>query len=258
MKLKRKKKLVYLLFLFIGILLILISIIVKDKFNIVIYDTINQLGVVVLSITIIWFLWETFGGEPLSEQITDLKNLNKLYLDSEKSGLQRVYLKSPNLDSIPWNDLIKESQKYIDLSGHTLYAIVNNSISFNLLKDRIENNVKVRVLLNHPENPAIKLAIDYDHQNIKTMQEQMQFTYNKLIEFKEHLHSKLKNNLEIIRIKNEVLHTSIRRFDNKLFVVHYLYSTRTSDNPTFYIEGIESSLFQLYLYDFEHLFIHYK
>ncbi len=46
-------------------------------------------------------------------------------------------------------------------------------------------------------------------------------------------------------------HVGMRRFDEKMYIIHYMYSLRAQDTPSYVIEGSDKALFKIYLNDFE-------
>jgi hypothetical protein len=50
------------------------------------------------------------------------------------------------------------------------------------------------------------------------------------------------------------LPVSVLRFDDRMLVVHYLWTRFTSETPCLLIQGLDKPLFQTYAVEFDHLF----
>jgi hypothetical protein len=251
----RDKTLIYAVFGLICLCLILFAAIVKrvDP-NGIAADVIKDIGIVVGAIAILDLLWSRFGGDPLSQQVEELKQFNTLMRDAEASGLSNVFARAVDVKTTTWLFLIQNAKRNIDLAGHTLYEVAERSELSSALLQQAQNGVKIRILINHPDNEALPLAIDPEYGNVKAMREQMVHTWNFFNNLRDQLPEAFHDNMHIARIRSGVVHVALRRFDGIIYVLHYLYSQRTPDSPVYVIHNEEKLLFRSYIHEFERLF----
>jgi len=252
---RRSNRLLYGFFISLGAALLLCSYILNSKFPLF-ADVIKDFGVVVISLVLIHLLWNIVGGDPLSEEISQLKKLNLLNQDSDISGLTRLHVKATDITHDKWLKLIQNSRVQIDICANTLYDITDRVDLLNALVERINAGIKVRLLLNSSDNPVWIYGVDYSHPNLETMKQQMEYSWTKLNQLRESLPVSIKSNLSLVKLNKEQMHVALRRFDDQMFIVHYVYSARTSETPVYVIEGSDKPLFRFYIYEFEHLFEH--
>lgn len=254
---REKRFFAYSFFILLGIVSLLIAFIAKSqKFDLT-GDIAKDLGIIFISIALINWLWKIAGGNPLSDQISTLKTLNAIYQDAQNSGITNIYVKASEIESYTWMKLINSSKKQIDLASHTLYQISDQLDILEALKERLVNGVKIRILINSPENPALKalaLSIDEDLKNIEIMRHQMRYSWNKFDTLKKTLDKSFQDNITIVRLNEGILHAAFRRFDDQIFIVPYLYSKATPETPVYVIKDESKPLFKAYLAEFEELF----
>lgn len=108
---RQNHKLIYGFFVVLGVALLLVSYIAHNVLNLPLLGaTLNNLGTVVVSLALVDVLWGIVGGEPLAEQIVELKKFNTLYTQAERSGLINLYPDASNSDYNPnWLELISRA-----------------------------------------------------------------------------------------------------------------------------------------------------
>lgn len=148
------RRLVYILFASLSLALFLAAAIIKfhypnDPSGELISDILKDVGIVVGAVALINILWNIFGGEPLTEQIDQLKQLNILMRDADNSGLAGVFARAADVKSDQWLSLIQNSKSHIDISGHTLYEISDSEQLCKALLERVKSGVNVRLLINY-------------------------------------------------------------------------------------------------------------
>jgi hypothetical protein len=253
----RQRSIIYALFLAIGIILLLSSYIAKASGNLLVGDTSKDLGVVIISLVLVDLLWKLVGGDPLSKEIAELKKYNNLHAVALEGGLEGLILKANDAKTeVDWLEMIKKSQEHIDICGHTLVDIAEKPDWVSALKNRAESGVHIRLILNSPSNPTLPNGINPDIPNLPKMMEDMKFSWNKFTELQNSLPVDKQSNLSVVQIKTDILFINIRRFDEKLYLLHYLYSTLNEYCPVFIFEGHQKQLFKLYLDEFNKIYSH--
>jgi hypothetical protein len=216
-------------------------------------DILLAIGVAVLTVSLVDFLWSKVGGDPLSTEIRKLSQINDLISDSYKTGIVRVHTNvqaSPNKN---WKALIEASQKEIDLTGYQLLDIVDSDAAMDALALKATNGVAVRVLLLPATSAALRYAVS--SQNLGAMQANMKHALQKFQKLRTGLPTG--HRLSIATVDDaSVLDASVRRFDGRMHVVHYLQSINTSDTPALELldTGNADSLFRTYKTWFDRLF----
>lgn len=252
---RSEKHLIYAVFILIALCLILIAAVVNQVDpNGIAADIIKDIGIVVGAVALVDILWGRFGGDPLSQQIEKLKQLNSIMTDAETTGLTHVFSRAADVKSTNWLSSIQGARGSIDLAGHTLYQVAERSELCSALVGQARKGVKVRILINHPENPALPLSVDADYGNLRAMSEQMDHTWNYFQSLRDQLPPACWENMKIARLREGVLHIALRRFDGLMYVLNYLYSKRSPDTPVYVAEDEERPLFSTYMQEFDRLF----
>jgi hypothetical protein len=216
-------------------------------------DAVQAIGVAMLTISFVDMLWSRIGGDPLSTQIRQLSEINDLISDSYRTGIERVHAKVQTSPKKNWQALIDASQKEIDLTGYQMLDIVDSDAAMDSLVLKAASGVSVRVLLMPATSAALPYAVS--PQNMGAMKANMTHALEKFQELQKRLPGG--KNLLIATINDSsVLDASVRRFDGKMHVVHYLQSMNTSDTPVFELveNGSDDSLFRTYKTWFDRLF----
>lgn len=117
---RQNSRLIYGIFISIGITLLLLASILRSQNLSLPSDITLNVGMVVLSLALIDFLWKIVGGDPLSQEISQLKKMNILNQDAASTGLMRVLAKADNAEREMLTNLYKNSRQLIDISGWTL------------------------------------------------------------------------------------------------------------------------------------------
>lgn len=251
---RSRAQLVRILFTTFAVALLCIATLLEAQYPTTIWpDIAMNAGVVIGSIVLIDVLWGVVGGDPLQMQITELKQMAELSRTGEAAGLQSVAAYSSTLNVV-WLSAFTNARQSIDIAGHTLYDIVEQAAFTALLRARAASGVRIRILINHPTNPAIELAIDPRHPNLEAMHSQMRHTYDRFAELRDSLSSDLRGNLQVVALRWGVLHYSIRRCDDMMSVVPYMYSRRTPESPAYLVVGRDKPLFMAYEQEFDALF----
>ena len=248
----RINKLVYGLFVSIGIALILAAYIMYGAFRSRLPgDLALNLGVVALATTMIHLLWQYAGGDPIESHLVELKSLTRFTAHASEIGLVDVRAQGSEVSTAEWLALVRSSRYAIDLSSHTLSQFLDEPALWGALVERLNRGVKVRLLLNSPRNPALKASGSQPPSYSESRKKLMQNAWEIFEVARAELPEAERANLTVGRLTEEAFFISIRRFDDKMYVGQYLYTDNMRNNPVLIIKGSDTLLFSKYLSEFE-------
>jgi hypothetical protein len=239
-------------FILIGAMPIIIAYLLRDTLT---RDLSKDFGVVIISLALVDLLWLLVaGGEPLSKEIADLRDLNVLTRQAHLSGLVDVAARRNGLieQNTSLTELIHSSRSNIAMSGYTLFRLKENPRIIQALAERARNGVRVRLLICVPDNTLLPSSVD--ESVLETMKSQMDATWNHLARTRDGLSEAGKKSFLIKRMHRKLLYTSILRFDDQINVLHYLRSKYTEETPTYVCRGVATPLFETYLAEFDYCF----
>jgi hypothetical protein len=256
----------YIIFSLLAICLLLAAALIDstgDKYKLP-ADIIKDLGIVVAAVVVVEFLWKGFGGDPLSHSINALHDLirathaelsqsSAVSGYAERNGVIGIYSRSADFNSTQWGTLIARCQHDIHLSALTLHQFSERRDLLEALKGRIVAGVAVRVLVCGPDNPVLSSAGGYDSETLDTMRTQMRQSLATFDQLRQSLPSEYRSKLRIWRVDHGMMDSSIRRFDNTLYVVPYVYGKRTPECPLIVLSDDRKPWFVVYQQAFEML-----
>lgn len=262
-----RKNLPYIVFTLVGGILLLLSKIIQ---NYPLWSSLLfNLGIVVLAVVVVEFLWKFVGGDPLLEAIKLLQTSTSLLRDLEGSGIERIYPTrkewEPNL-----NNFLQylTSAKEVDMMGNVLR---NNWTSNQKFMDILERRTqqkecKFRILLLDPDSDILKqrskdearwnkddekeeaIKVSYDH-----MLTDIKDSLYQLKTIKSKLNEKYGQYLEIKVVNQSNIYCNIIRADDKIIVAKYLLSVRGSGAPTLEIHGKDTFFYEKFAKEFEEM-----
>lgn len=248
----RLNKLVYGLFISIGIALLLAAYILYGLFaSRLPGDVAMSLGVVALATTMINLLWRYSGGEPIEAHLIELKSLAGFSALASKLGLSDIRAQATDVSTAEWLALVRSSRNAIDISSHTMSQFLDEPDLWRALVERLSKGVKVRLLLNSPRNPSLKASGSSPVGYLESRRKLMQNAWETFEAARVKLPAMERVNLTVGRLAEESLFVSIRRFDDKMYVAQYLYTDNMRNNPVLVIDGPDTPLFLKYLSEFE-------
>ena len=223
-------------------------------------EALKDVGVVVIGIAVIEFVWALLGGAPtehglrrlLSElNITridigsdvdsirrEVTTISLLVASGRRCGLENIGVSQDDL-SFDYPDFIasvRAAKEIIQISGASLYFLYANDEALRALVDRAGDGLTVEILLPADDN-QILMAIFQDRfephlrQTVKDLTKRI---------------ADLQSNIRLIRLKRKALTTTIIRVDDVMLVTPYLYSRQTSESPRFLLRNPDSPLFKIY------------
>lgn len=237
-----RKQLAQLIFLLSGISLIFLAYILELKGFQLSYDVAKDLSVAFLAFVILDILWSSL----VHKEAPSLEGIAKVYLDVREAGRD-----------ISWIDLVKQANYRIDLQGLSLSFQATDDEFMHALKQKIISGVRVRVVLMSPDHPLlgeeIKLRSFVYPEDIKNLSKTSAERFKNLERELEGIKGK-KGSLTLILNDSRPMSVSVRRFDDKMYVLHYEWHTKTVDTPVYLMKGEEKPLFKRYLDAFEDQF----
>ncbi|MGH7492632.1 MAG: hypothetical protein ACREOO_09575 [bacterium] len=208
-------------------------------------DVTKDFAVVLLSIVLLDLLWNAAGGD-FNQARNNLRGLSKVYLEPEEVD-----------KDISWIDLARKAHHEIDLQGLTLSFLSTNEDFIKVLKERIIAGIRVRVVVMAPDNPIIQKSSGVKHflypDTLKTQSKTTAEIFERLQEELNNIKPQ-KGKLTFLLNKTLPMSIAIRRFDDQLFLLPYLWNKNTLNTPVFLIEGSNNRLFQIYVDSFEDQF----
>jgi len=244
------------LFMLIGLAPILLAFYLEDHGVTAVWrDLAKDFGVVIISLALVDLLWDLVaGGDPLSQEIHSLIDLSVVTRQANENGVVDLSWKRANLtdQSTSITRAIQHSKKNVDMSGYTLYVLVETQGFLRELVDRAKDGVKVRLLLCASDNSALSGGVD--RGLLETMQAQSLRTSAQLLKARMGLSPEKRSNFEVRVLTDKILYTSILRFDERINAVHYLHSRYTPECPVLVVRGADTPLFRTYLAEFDWCF----
>lgn len=234
------------IFVLSGFLLITLTYILKIWDLELLSDIIKDFAVVLLSIVLVEYIWDKFGNN----------DFNKSQL--KKFGIFNVYSCPEEAESDnSWIELIKNANERIDLQALTLSFLARNNEVIQMIRKKIINGVKVRVIIMSPDHPHISESVT--NENF-LFPDEIRSSSNTTIKIFAKLENeikkvkKIKGQFSFFVEKERPISISIRRFDDKLFVLPYIWNRDTVNTPVYLIKGEDNKLFKIYIGSFEEQF----
>lgn len=241
-----RKNFVRSLFMVSGLLLLSLAYILQMNQQGIIAEVAKDFGVVLLSIVMLDYIWNKVGGD-----LSDIEGrdnvVSRVYLIPEEMG---------NEDKLTSN--IEKAKHRIDLQGLTLGYVATSQKILAALRKKIIAGVKVRIVILSPLNPLIcDLPGFKSFKFPETLKNQCENFAVVFKEFQKEIES-IKNKrgqFEFILCRSQSLAMAFRRFDDKIYIVHYMPNRNTTETPVYYIKESENrKLFKAYVKAFEEQF----
>jgi len=219
-------------------------------------EILKDIGVVVFSLALVDLLWERFGGEPLQAQIVRLvdstNNARNIVQQAQATGLTQILSRVGDVSDAVLLEYIASAKLQIDLCGYTLYYIFDRKQLARVLHERVLAGVPVRILIGDSSNT--QLFANVPVQTKPTMKGQMDFVSKSIASWISELPPAPACRLDARKLSQGPLPVSVLRFDDRMFVVQYLWARTTPETPSLLIQGPEKPLFRTYVDEFDHLF----
>lgn len=239
---KYSKGIVRVLFIVSGFLLFLLSYALQLNNYLLLADGVKDFGVVLLSVVVLDFIWNAVGGDFSRED--------------KQASISKVYLSPVDVEKeVSWIELVKKARRRIDLQGLSLHYLATSQGFMEALRERIAAGVKVRVIMMSPASTfANDSRLFMYPENSKN---QCQTSAGIFLALKDELKKAqgIIGKFKIVLSEEIPLSISLRRFDQKLFIIHYVATLNTLDTPAYFVEEkANPELFRKYLAPFENQF----
>jgi hypothetical protein len=229
----------------------------KDK---VFADSIKDIAIVVIGVSVVEIVWAILGGAPTEEKLTtlladlqktradihsDVSSMSALSSTGDRLGIVNFGISEDKL-GYPTDEFKLNAERAmtgIDLCGATLNYIYKNDALGYALAAAANRGIPVRILLPSPSSDK-KVAIFKDD-----------FKDSIDVGVKD-LTASVKKKSTTIKIRHlsaKAIPVCILRVDDTMVVTPYMFSFQTSECPRFRLRG-PSELFQKYQIEFDELF----
>jgi len=262
----------YILFGSIGSICILISIIFFLVNTSILPELFLNLGVSIIAVVIVEFVWRRSGGDPITKAITALWRAIRQLEELESSGITSVKVQRRQLEQPKHISLLcrlLETATRIDMMRLTLGAeISKNNKVVKSIENAISSNLsKVRIITldpnTEPPNPSLILLQRIREEELcsearganERIRGALRQTWSQLWDIKNKFRNDSERNkcLELRCTHKVTIYMSIVRVDERMWVSPYLSSSRGGDSPVYEINGSQTLLFELFQKEFDHM-----
>lgn len=260
MQTEKKNNIAQFIFLTIGGALVIISFLAgrgqdPDTPWKVFADIALNIGVTVLAVSIIDWLWRRTGGDPLMNAIDELRDATTLLADLRDTGLKRLFVsrEQANLRKKVTRDKIAQASK-VDMLGIVLRSGWMSEPGFQtLLSKRAKTGeTSFRIMILDPDAEVTKQRErEEDRKASQRISRTANETLSILHGIKQQLPQDKQDHIEIKVIDETNIYCSIIRVDELMLVTNYLMHLSGGNSETMEIEGDGSTLFELYENEFE-------
>jgi len=214
----------------------------------------QNIGMAIIAVSIIDWIWRQVGGDPLMNAITDLRSATTLLSDLHGTGLQRVFI-SRDLTTEYRRHLIEKMQnaKEVDMVGIALRSGWASTTEFQeVLKARSKaDKTSFRIAVFDPSaKVTAQRSFEEDGKSTHRVSESASSTLRILSTIKNELAERDKRAMQIKVVSKTNLYCSIIRVDDFMFVTKYLLHLSGSNSETYVIDGKDGSYFKMYMEEF--------
>lgn len=255
-----KKKYPYIILTILGVLVLIISFLVKpDEVtnNEFLYVVLLNLGFVILTIVIVNFLWFLLGGEPMEDMIQNSVDTLKLASDGFNGGLYRAFLSSSDFASSgEWVSVLKKAKRQVDMMGYSLQAWTRTNEFQNVLIELANKNVKVRILIMDEQNENFSAGLNFEDiqsLSLESMKDEVSACTQCMEYILNHVNKNKKENIEFAKIQKGLTECQIIRIDSQIYITPYLYSKHTADSPLYIFREQKGGHYEKYMEEFNML-----
>lgn len=245
----------------LGIILVLLSVILRLVGASIAFwqfwaDLSLNVGVSVLAVSIVDFLWRRLGGDPIMAAIHRLHTVTALLRDLEESGIERIYVSRDQFQGK--KELLDHMRagRQVDLVGITLqHGWANDPELRDILAKRAgHGKCHFRIMVFHPDSGVVKQRDKEEAEEFNPKSARVSSDAGTSLNIFSQIRSGLPKEdqpfLEIRAIFETNLYCSIIRVDNMMLVSQYLISRRGSKSPTLEVRGAHSPFYQMYAKEF--------
>jgi hypothetical protein len=221
--------------------------------NLVANVTLN-IGLAIIAVSVVDWIWRQIGGDPLLNAITELKNSTTLLSDLHGTGLKRVFI-SRSLVSDYRRVLIEKinNATEVDMLGFVLRSGWASTSEFQeALKSRLTSGkTRFRICVFDPDAEVTKQrSFEEDGKPTQRIAESASSTLRILSSIKNGLLKQNRTNLEIKVVVETGIYCSIVRVDELMLVTKYILHLSGSNSETYVVEGRDTTYYKLFLEEF--------
>ncbi len=225
-----------------------------------------NLGIILISIGVISFIWEGLGGEPAINAIKLMNNFKEL----GDLGIKRITLRDDNYKFGIWKKSVEDAQELYFMGNILRDWLTKSSSGFDpdysvieILKNKLEtNNCKnIKILILDPNGKSLRMRA-FDEMKLPSNSEinreelekkqniefdRMQSDINGVVEDLKELKRYDQNNCLKVRLVDKTyINSSILIFDETMVAINYLHKTGNSGTPIIEIKGKDKKFYLKY------------
>lgn len=220
----------------------------------IVSDISLNIGLAIIAVSIIDWIWRRVGGDPLMNAIVELRSTTTLLSDLHGTGVQRIFI-NRSLASDYRRSIIEKmsSAREVDMLGIALRSGWASTVEFqNVLKSRAKSDKTIfRIAVFDPDSKvAAQRSFEEDGKYTQRIAESASSTLRILTSIKKELHPSYKKALKVRVVGETGLYCSIIRVDDVMLVTKYLLHLSGNNSETYIIQGKENSFYKLYMEEF--------
>jgi len=240
-------------FLGTAVILILMAVVFNYQGQVFLFDLFFNLGIAVVGVTVIEFIWRTLGGDPLSKLIDRLQTAIPLLESQMKLGIKQIYANREDINFKDWYEYMRSAHQ-VDMMGNCLRQNWASDNTFlEILEERTQKQkCMFRILVLHPNSKILTQRAKEEEDKTGRIAATVKESLDKFWKIKKK-NSKNGENafLQIKAVTEFNVRCSIIRVDNRMLVTLYLTSERGREAPTLEIQDERSFLFKKFSAEFE-------
>lgn len=247
----------------VGVMLILAAIIFKQLDAGTLWPFWSELslnvGISVLAVSIVDFLWRRVGGDPILAAIERLRRATALLSDLDDSGMERLFCARRDPEAVERQTYLKNcivDAEQVDLMGIALRHNWTNDDSFlEMVRERISRDKgHFRILVLDPNDDPVRQRDREERKEGEAagrISADASSSLSRLAALLSGLTHQQQGRLQIRTIHDTNIYCSVVRVDDRMLVTKYLLAYSGSNSPTFEIAGRSTELFKLFEKEFE-------
>ncbi len=216
-----------------------------------------NIGITVVAVSIIDWIWRRVGGDPLMNAIDELRSATTLLGDLRDTGLRRVFISRADAIERMNHFKVRIAQaNQVDMMGIALGSRWINDPSFQevIEKRSASGKTQFRIMVLDPEAQATaQRAFEEDKIESQRIAAIAGKTLGILSEIKKRLPKDKRDALQIKAIDQTNIYCSVIRADDQMLITKYIMHLTGSNSETLEVEGADSSLFKLYSAEFDQM-----
>jgi hypothetical protein len=253
------------------------------------HGAIKDLGIIIFGIAAVEIVWKMAGGAPIDITLDEIKTVSADMRETTSKNLASLQTANSNILSTSsrietlvekMSTIVEaanrtgvidiganqeqvgftpgeiarrahEATRHIELCGSTLYVVYSNDAALNAVLAAAKRGVAVRILLPSPAADEKILVANFKDRFLDDIKSGALFKeiIRKIAAGNEQFPS-----LGLKLLAKKTLTMALVCIDETMIVTPYLYEKQTSESPRFKISGTTTSLFQIYLSEFNALF----